>query len=247
MGVVMFMVILFAGIGALMFLIVRAAEQQRRDQLQAVASRIGFVFSARADASLWGRVSGLSLCSKGHGRTAHNAMHRRIHDIDVTLFDYRYTTGSGKHHQIHHQTVALFETDRLRLPRFTLCPQHFFHRIATALGSQDINFEAHPVFSESYRLQGPDEEGIRRLFDEETLLYYTRHPDLHTEGDGRRLIVYRARSRVDPQQMEAFLQQGLDVLDAFMEKESALDGLTLLGMDVAQEMDQLLAVEWLEK
>jgi hypothetical protein len=246
MGVVVFMVILFAGIGALMFLIVRAAEQQRRDQQQAVANRMGFAFSAGADAGLLGRVSGFALCSKGLGRTAHNVMQRRIHDIDVTLFDYRYTTSSGRHHHTYYQTVALFETDRLRLPRFTLCPQHFFHRIASALGSQDIDFEAHPVFSDGYRLQGPDEEGIRRLFDEEALLYYTRHPDLHTEGDGRRLIVYRGRSRVDPQQMEAFLQQGLDVLDAFMEKESALDGLALLGMDVGQEMDALQAVEWLE-
>jgi hypothetical protein len=246
MGVVVFMVVLFAGIGALMFLIVRAAEQQRCDQLQAIANRMGFVFSAGADAGLLGRMSGLSLCSKGHGRTAYNAMQRRIHDIDVTLFDYRYTTGSGKHHQTHSQTVALFETDRLRLPRFTLCPQHFFHRIASALGSQDIDFEAHPVFSESYRLQGPDEEGIRRMFDEEALLYYTRHSNLHTEGDGQRLIVYRGRSRVDPQQMEAFLQQGLDVLDAFMEKQSALDGVALLGIDVGQEMDELQAVEWLE-
>lgn len=246
MGVVVFMVMLFAGIGALMFLMVRAAERQRRDQLQAVANRMGFGFSAEAEPGLWNCVSGFALCSKGMWRTVDNVMYRRIHDIDVTLFDYRYTTGSGKHHQTHSQTVALFETDRLRLPRFTLCPQHFFHRIASALGAQDIDFEAHPVFSESYRLQGSDEEGIRRLFDDETLLYYTRHPDLHTEGDGRFLIVYRGRSRVDPPQMEAFLQQGLDVLDAFMEKEDALDGVALLRIDVGREMDELQTVEWLE-
>jgi len=246
MGVVLFFILLFAGIGALMFVIVRAAEQQRRDQLQAVAGRMGFAFSAGADAGLLGRVSDFALCSKGMWRTVDSVMQRRIHDIDVTLFDYRYTTSSGKHHRTHSQTVALFETDRLRLPRFALCPQHFFHRIASALGSQDIDFEAHPVFSESYRLQGADEEAIRRLFDEEALLYYTRHPDLHTEGDGRRLIVYRGRSRVEPQQMEAFLEQGLDVLDAFMEKQSALDGVALLGIDVGQEMDKLQAVEWLE-
>lgn len=246
MGVFVFMVVVFVGIGVLMFLIVRAAEQLRREQLQATANRMGFAFSAGPDPGLLGRVSGFALCSKGLGRTAHNVMHRRIHDIDVTLFDYRYTTSSGRHHHTYNQTVALFETDRLRVPRFTLCPQHFFHRIANALGSQDINFEAHPVFSESYRLQGSDEESIRLLFDEEVLLYYTRHSDLHTEGDGRRLIVYRARSRVDPQQMDAFLEQGLDVLDAFMEKESALDGVALLGIEVGQEADELQAVEWLE-
>lgn len=247
MSVVVFLLVVFIGIGAVMYAIVRIAqEQQRREQMQAIADRMGFAFSAEAEPGLWNHVSGFSLCSKGFKRTVHNAMHRRIHDIEVTLFDYRYSTSSGRHHQTHYRTVALFETDRLRLPRFTLCPQHFFHRIATALGSQDINFEAHPLFSESYRLQGPDEDRIRYLFDEEALLYFTRHPDLHAEGDGRRLIVYRGGSRVDPQQMEAFLQQGLDVLDAFMEKEDALDGVALLGMDVEQQMDELQAVEWLE-
>jgi hypothetical protein len=247
MSGVVFLLIMFVVLAGVMYLIVRTVyEQQRREHLQAIADRMGFAYSAEAEPGLWNRVSGFSLCSKGFRRTVHNAMHRRIHDIDVTLFDYRYTTSSGRHHQTHYRTVVLFETDRLRLPRFTLCPQHFFHRIASALGSQDINFEAHPLFSESYRLQGPDEKRIRRLFDEGALLYFTRHTDLHAEGDGRRLIVYRGGSRVDPQQMEAFLQQGLDVLDAFMEKESALGGVALLGMEVEEQMDELLAVEWLE-
>ena len=85
-------------------------EQQRREHLQAIADRMGFAYSAEAEPGLWNRVSGFSLCSKGFRRTVHNAMHRRIHDIDVTLFDYRYTTQSGKHSHTHHQSVLLFET-----------------------------------------------------------------------------------------------------------------------------------------
>jgi hypothetical protein len=247
MSGVVFLLILFVVLAGAMYMVVRTVhEQQRREQLQAVADGMGFAFSAEAEPGLWERMSGFSLCSKGFKKTVHNVMERRIHDIDVTLFDYRYSTSSGRHHQTHFRTVVLFETGRLRLPRFTLGPQHFFHRIASALGSQDINFEAHPLFSESYRLQGPDEDRVRRLFDEEALLYYTRHSDLHTEGDGRCLIVYRGSRRVDPPQMEALLQQGLDVLDVFMEKEDTLGGVALLGMDVEQQMDELLGVQWLE-
>jgi hypothetical protein len=247
MSGMLFLFLVFMVIGLVMYLIVRTAqEQQRREQLQAVARRMGFDFSVEAEPGLWGRVADFSLFSRGRWRKIDNVMRRQIHDIDVTLFDYRYSTNSGKHNRTHYQTVVLFETGRLELPRFTLRPKHFFHRVASALGGQDIGFEAHPVFTESYLLQGPDEARVRRLFGEEPLLYYTRHADLHTEGDGRRLILYRGGRRADPQGMEDFLQQGLDVLDMFMEKDGALIGVPLLETDVDRLMDQLLAVEWLE-
>ena len=242
-----FLFLVFMVIGLVIYLILRAAhEQQRMEQLRVVAGRMGFSFAAQAEAGLWGQVEGFYLFSRGRSRRIHNVMRRQIHDIDVTIFDYRYTTQNGKHSHTHHRSVVLFETGRLNLPRFTLRPKHFFHRIAKALGWQDIIFEAHPVFSESYLLQGRDEGRIRQVLNEEALLYYTRHPDLHTEGDGRRLVFYRGGRRVEPQGMEAFLQQGLDVLDVFMEKEGALVGVPLLESDVDRVMDELLAVEWLE-
>lgn len=227
-------------------------EQQRTEQLQAVAERMGFAFSAEADPNLWGRVADFCLFSQGRSRKIHNVMRRQIHDIDVALFDYRYTTGSGKHSHTYYRTALLFETGRLELPRFTLRPEGFFHRVASALGRQDIDFEAHPVFSDDYLLQGTDVARIRDLFDEEALCYYTRHQDLCTEGDGRQLVFYRGRRRVEPEGMEGYLQQGLDILDVFMEKDGALVGVPLLGldvdqtMDVDQVMDELLAVDWLE-
>jgi hypothetical protein len=243
----LFLILVFLVIGLVIYLIARAAhEQQRMEQLKAVADRMGLSFSALAEPSLSARVEGFRLFSQGHSRRLHNVMHRQIHDIDVTMFDYRYTTNHGKSSRIQYQSVVLFETGRLDLPRFILRPKHFFHRVANALGWQDIGFEDHPVFSESYLLQGQDDDRIRLLFDEEALLYYTRHPDLHTEGYGRRLVFYRDGRRVDPQGMEAFLQQGLDVLDVFMEKEGALVGVPLLETDVDRVMDELLAVEWLE-
>jgi hypothetical protein len=247
MNGLVFLLMVAVATGAVIYVILRAVqEQQRMERLRAMAGRMGFAFSAQAEPSLWGEVEGFHLFSQGRSRRMHNVMQRQIHDIDVTLFDYKYTTGSGKHSHTHYRTVMLFETARLKLPRFTLRPEGFFHRVANKLGSQDIDFEAHPVFSDDYLLQGPNEARIRRIFDEEALLYYTRHPDLCTEGDGRRLVFYQGGRRVEPEGMESLLQQGLDILDVFMEKEGALVGVPLLEMDVDQVMDELLAVEWLE-
>jgi hypothetical protein len=247
MSGVLFLLLVFMAIGVVIYLIARTAlEQQRLEQLRAVARRMGFSFSAQAEPSLWGRVESFHLFSQGRSRRVHNVMRRQIHDIDVTLFDCKYTTGSGKHSHTHYRTVMLFETARLKLPRFTLRPEGFFHRVANKLGSQDIDFEAHPVFSDDYLLQGPDEARIRHLFDDEALLYYTRHQGLCSEGDGQRLVFYRGSRRVEPEGMEDLLQQGLDVLDVFMEKEGVLVGVPLLETDVDRAMDELLAVEWLE-
>lgn len=209
-------------------------EKQRTEQMQAVASRLGFSFRPEAERGLLGELGRFHLFSQGHSRKIRNVLRREIQDIRVTLFDYRYTTSGGRHNQNHDQTVVLFETERLRLPVFVLRPEGLFHKLAGAFGYQDIDFETHPVFSETYLLRGDDESRIRAFFTDEMLGYYTRHANLCTEGAGQRLIFYRGGRRVEPQGMEGFLEQGLDVLDAFMEKEDSLGTLPLLGVTFSE-------------
>jgi hypothetical protein len=231
--------IVFFGLAAVFFVIMHSVqEQQRREQLERIALRIGMEYSAEADQGFWDRVAVFGLFSRGGRRKIYSVLQRQIHDIDVTLFDYQYTSRSGKNHRTYFYTVALFETDRLSLPRFTLHPQYFYHQIANALGLGDIDFKEFPEFSESYRLKGNDEASIRRTFDEEALHYFTRHPGLHAEGYGRRLIHYRDKRRVDPAEIESFMQQGLDVLDVFIQKESAWGDLALLGLDVDEAVNE---------
>ena len=109
-----------------------------------------------------------------------------------------------------------------------------FHRIAKRFGYQDINFGDHPVFSESYLLRGHQETQVRDLFTEKVLNYYSRHDDLCTEGDGQRLVFYRRHQKVEPGWLEAFLEQGLDVLDLFMKREGALGAVPFLGLDLGE-------------
>jgi hypothetical protein len=209
-------------------------ENQRTQQLQSAALRLGFSFSADAGPGLREGLGQFHLFRQGHARKVYNVMHREIHDIMVTLFDYRYTISSSRHRRIRHQTAVLFETDRLRLPLFTLRPEHLFHKLGQAFGYQDIDFEDHPVFSETYLLQGPDEDRIRSLFTEQVRSYYTRHASLCTEGQGRQLAFYRAERRVDSGAIEGFLQEGLDVLDSFMERDGLLGIPPLLDIGLQQ-------------
>jgi hypothetical protein len=228
------MIAVFVGIVGLGFTaLTYYHETQRIEQMRFVGERMGFTYWPTPDHDLQERVGPFHLFSQGYSRKIQNVMRREIHDIAVTLFEYRYRTSSGKHTRTHHQTVLLFETQRLQLPLFTLRPEGMFHRIAQKFGYQDINFADHPVFSESYLLRGPQEAQIRDLFTEEVLNYYSRHDDLCTEGDRQRLVVYRRNQVVDPGWLESFLEQGLDVLDLFMEREGALGAVPFLGLDLA--------------
>lgn len=230
------MITLFVGIVALGFSALSYYhETQRIEQMRFVAERLGFSYWPDADWDLQERVGPFYLFSQGHSRKIQNVLRREIHDIAVTLFEYRYRTNQGKHTRTHRQTVLLFETERLQLPLFTLRPEGMFHRIAKRFGYQDISFASHPVFSESYLLRGHEETEIRSLFSEQVLNYYSRHDDLCTEGDGQRLIFYLKGETVEPNWLEGFLEQGLDVLDLFMKQESALGAVPFLGLEFEVE------------
>jgi hypothetical protein len=240
-GLVFLFIVLVAVVAVGVMVISHHQQKRRTEQIQAVAERMGFSFSEGAP-GLGDRLGHFRLFSQGHSRQVRNVMFRDIHGTTVTLFDYRYRTSSGKHNQTHWQTVLLVETERLQLPHFTLRPEGMFHRLAGALGYQDIDFEAHPVFSDTYLLRGHDEAQIRTLFTEEALRYYARHAGLSSEGEAQQLIVYRAGRRAEPGSMEGFLEQGLEVLHLFVEKERALDSLPLLiGSEEDRSLEKALA------
>jgi hypothetical protein len=204
-------------------------EQERRERLRSAARDLGFSFSLESDPRLPKSLGHFHLFSQGRSKRISNVMSKAMADIDVTIFDYKYTTGSGKHSDTRNQTVVLFESERLQLPSFALRPEHLFHKLAGAMGYQDIDFDAFPEFSQTYLLQGYDEERIRSLFTDEVLSYYARHTDLCTEGDEQQLLYYRARKRVDPEWIGSFVEEGLDVLALFLEKEGLLGSLELVG------------------
>ncbi len=206
----------------------RYREEERRNQLRAVAEAKGFRFSAEASDALWGAVRSFHLFSQGRGRTIENVLEMDVGDVAVSIFDYRYTTGSGNHRHTHRQTVALFQSDRLRLPRFTLRPEGLLHKVGGLLGYQDVDFKGNAAFSDAYLLQGDDEPRIRAVFSKEVLAYYARHSGLCTEAEGQRLVYYRARQRVAAEEIDSFVKDGLDVVDLFREQDDVLDEMAQL-------------------
>src|SRR4051812_38379145 len=72
----------------------RLAERKRAEALRALAAEMGFDFAPAGGSAVQSRVGKFHLFSQGRGKVFANALTGRTADLGVTVFDYRYTTGS---------------------------------------------------------------------------------------------------------------------------------------------------------
>jgi hypothetical protein len=191
-------------------------EKKRVDAMQRAAREMGLTFDPKEEGATLALLAGFHLFSQGHSKKITSLMLGEVSDREVRIFDYTYTTGSGKNSHTSRQTVISFRSAKLSLPGFSLRPENLLHKIGALFGYQDIDFEAHPHFSKHYLLRGSDEEGIRNTFHDRVLEFYDQNRGLCTEGNGSTLIFYRAAQQVEPDAIRSFLEEGFKVAELFM-------------------------------
>jgi hypothetical protein len=214
MAIFLIVVAVVALVGTIIF-VAHQFEKQRAEALQAAANDMRFTFSRKAEPDLLDRLKHFHLFSQGHSKKIRYVLRGDAGDLAVSVFEYSYRTGGGQHSHHWSQTVILFESDEMRLPQFTLRPEHVFHKIGQVFGYQDIDFDSHPEFSKRYLLKGENEESVRWLFGDDALSFYESDRKLSTEAAGRQLIHYRSDKRVKPEQIQEFITQGVRVLTLF--------------------------------
>ncbi len=202
---------LILGLFGGLFFYRRQKEKERTRQMQLAAGQLGWNFVPEAD---WNMIPGLdrfTLFTQGHGKQIRNMMYGEARGIKAAVFDYIYTTGSGKHQTTHYQSVVYLEPGNQVVPFFSLRPEHFLHRIMTAFGYQDIDFGQRPEFSSRYILRGQDEPAIRQTFTDGLLSFYESYADTCTDAGGNQFFVFRAGYRCQPQELESYVGLGLQV------------------------------------
>lgn len=209
----LFFGVFFLITGGLIFYAI-IADRKRTAAMAQAAEELGFEFDPTSRDTLPDDLAELYLFTQGSRRRARNVMRGKTSDLDVTIFDYTYTVGTGKNKSSFTQTVVCFRTGNLRLPIFSLRPENIWHRIGTMFGMKDIDFESHPKFSKSYLLKGPEEVAVRHTFTESVLDFFEDRPGLCVEADSRVLVFYRQNKRVDPTAIRDFLAEGFEVLTA---------------------------------
>ena len=190
-------------------------EKERTRQLQLTASQLGWSFAASAPLNMIAGLERFALFNQGQGKRISNFLYGEASGIKAAVFDYAYTTGSGKNRQTHYQSVVYLEPVNLSIPYFSLRPEGILYKIFTAFGYQDIDFGQRPEFSKQYILRGPDEQAIRRTFNDGLLSFYETYPGTCTDGGGNQLFVYRSGYRFQPREVQSYVGLGLNVVNLF--------------------------------
>lgn len=195
----------------LVYFLARYRELRRTEHFRQFAQRMGFKFLAEGDAKLLTRLKKFQLFALGRSRRIKNLLQGDARNVKVAIFDYHYVTSSGDDAVSRHQSVAYFDSPRLKLPQFTLSPEGLFHKLGSVFGFQDIDFSSHPGFSGRYLLRGDNEEEIRELFQRRLLRFFEGQHKICVEASGSQFVFYRQQKCINPREVEQFLEEGFEV------------------------------------
>ncbi len=187
------------------------SNSKRSQKLEALAGQLGFQYFSVHPPEQLNQLNAFELMTRGRARVFSNSLTREKDGVQVGIFDYRYTTGSGKHSHTHHQTVVSIHSEELRLPFFTMSPENVMHRIASAFGYQDINFAEAPVFSKMFLLRGSEEAAIRELMSVDRLNRLEAFRGIHLEARGDRFLCWYTGRRKKPEEIEGLLQTAFEI------------------------------------
>lgn len=199
-------VLIIIGIGVGMYY-----EKRRREALARVAGELGLEFFPSGIPGLLGALQGFKLISAGDSHTLTNTIRGITDEVELTIFDLSYSTGSGKNRSTHRQTVIRFASSQLNLPDFAVSPEWFFHKIAKLFGTKDINFVDDPAFSSSFLLQGANEPAVRQLFSQEVRSWFAGRVGVTCEGRGKQLLFFRAGQRLSADKIPGLLEEGFQL------------------------------------
>ncbi|MCA9127364.1 MAG: hypothetical protein KDB22_09765 [Planctomycetales bacterium] len=209
MGVAFWGVIVLAVVGGIAY--ASYAERKRREAVQRLASDMGLTFLPTLAPEDQNAFQQFNLASRGRAQKTSNAIVADSGELRMVLFDFQYTTGSGKNQSTRRQNVVLASSSSLSLPVFAISPESFFHRISSFFGHNDIDFNDDPDFSQHFLLHGPHEAEVREFFTFERRQAFLEHRTLHVEGAGRHFIFYHPGKRRKPEEIKSLLAEAYDI------------------------------------
>ena len=211
-------------LGLLAFYFIWWPDLKRSKSLKTKAKELNIPFYTKGDESLLDKLKYFYLFSISDRHNIKNMLHHETEDIDIAFFDYYYTI--GQHVYCHssesfkdgntrfRQSIIYFCSTKLDLPQFVLQAEKEFRQMEDL---QDIDFIDYPKFSDKYLLQGNPEESIRKLFNKELIEFFESISELElcAEGGGDQIIIYKLNERIDPNELNKFMDKGMEVFSKF--------------------------------
>jgi hypothetical protein len=217
---IIFGVIVFLSI--ISFIYSLYSRRRRKGDLKEFGAGMGLFSSPEGDYSAflkklkWSGLFGGSGLVKASPSNVGHLMQGNIDSADVAIFDRVIISGGGEGGGSEElTTVVLFESTQLSLPYFLLRPEGILHKMGSAFGDQDIDFEEFPKFSRQYLLRGPEEQ-VRNVFNSNVLSYFDNDLGWTLEGFETQLLVYRDTERVaSKEEFQEFVQQARMIYQLF--------------------------------
>jgi hypothetical protein len=155
-GVIVLFVLL--GVGAIV--VSQLIERRKRARAAAVAAAHGLQYLSGPTSPPDVPFQQFSI---GHSKRVRHTFWRAGDSLEASVFEYQYTTGSGKNSQTHVCTCALFRTG-LRAPHLVLDRQGIFRDLLGKLGLRDIQLES-PKFNDTWHVSCQDERFAVTVLD----------------------------------------------------------------------------------
>ena len=211
----------------------RMYESKRSEALRSVAVSLGMSFEDGLDIDATKQFGPFQLFSIGDGKKVRNCLSGTLDGVDVTTFGYEYTVAGYQDSTTYRQTVVLFRSNELSLPEFQLRPRisvpnspvlkatrRIVRTITASIGrDEEIDFDTHPDFSESYVLKGNQKSAIHQVFSTRVLEYFERHKGLSVEGRDDLLLCYFSARRLRPHELQHFVKWVRPGLDLFRRED----------------------------
>lgn len=198
-------------------------EVIRGEQLQQTAQELAMTFTPEDEYGMIGLLRDFHLFNKGGRHKITNILSKTspMMEDKVNIFDYKYTISTGKSSHSYHQSVFFIQSKLLAMPEMLMKPEHFFHKVGAWLGIvKDIDFEEHPQFSDTYLLQGEDEQHVRRTIgQEEVIRFFTIEKEWHLESIGYFMIFYQHDRLILPNEIKHLYHRGMMLFEHFKTAE----------------------------
>lgn len=195
--------ILFAALVAAIIIASIVHGARHRKMLAAYAASRGLAFAQHDPFDIPQRYREFALMKHGHSRRASNVIYGTVGGRSLMLFEYQYTTGSGKNSTTHTYT-ALIWTLPVPLSPLAVRPESLFDGVAEWFGHNDIDFES-AEFSRRYHVKGDDRREVYAVFHPRMIEYLMASDLKYLEVLGSTAMLYRSEGSVTPQLGDWFM------------------------------------------
>ncbi|MBZ0256837.1 hypothetical protein K8I31_12295 [bacterium] len=166
------------------------ASQRRKKELRAWAESKGLGFNPSSNSSVDDNLPFRCL-QRGHSRRGYNFISGRYGNYDIYVFDYRYTTGSGKNQQTHTLTVVGVDAAMPLQPLF-IRRESFFDKMSEFVGFDDIDFEW-KEFSDAFYVKSSNKKWAYDVINQKTMEYLMLAPKLEVEMADVMMVAWNDR------------------------------------------------------